>query len=159
MAKCKGPAKVAAKKEEKSTAKKDHSTISVRRSSGKKEKFDIDRMAQTTGRSGVPFLIARDIAKNTSNKVSKEAEEGRLKEDTVTAGQMRSMVVDELQNRNQQSIASSYSGEVPENTQKDWTLQPHESPIGNADTNQHEAYRPNMDNVMHDQSKRHQSST
>jgi hypothetical protein len=71
VAKCKGPAKVAAKKEEKSTAKKDHSTISVRRSSGKKEKFDIDRMAQTTGRSGVPFLIARDIAKNTSNKVSK----------------------------------------------------------------------------------------
>ena len=64
--------------------------------------------------------MARDIAKNTSNKVGKEAEEGRLKEDTVTAGQMRSMVVDELQNRNQQSIASSYAGEVPDNTQKDW---------------------------------------
>ena len=106
--------------------------------------------------------MARDIVKNTSNKVSKEAAESRLKENTVTAGQMRSMVIDELQNRNQQSIASSYAGEVPDNTQKNWIgldLQQHESPIGNADTNQHEAYRPNMDNVMHDQSKRHQSST
>ena len=103
--------------------------------------------------------MARDIAKNTSNELKKEAAEGTLKENTVTAGQMRSMVTDELQNRNQQSIASSYAGEVPENTQKDWTLQQHESPIGSADTSQHEAYRPNMDNVMHDQSKRHQSST
>ena len=77
-------------------------------------------MAQTTSRSGVPFLMARDIVKNTSNKVSKEAAESRLKENSVTAGQMRSMVIDELQNRNQQSIASSYAGEVPDNTQKDW---------------------------------------
>jgi hypothetical protein len=46
-------------------------------------------MAQATSRSGVPFLMARDIVMNTSNKVSKEAAEGRLKENTVTADQMR----------------------------------------------------------------------
>jgi hypothetical protein len=70
-------------------AKKNHDTISVRRSSGRKEKFEIDRMPQITSRSGVPFLMARDIAKNTSNKLTKEAAEGRLKENTVTADQMR----------------------------------------------------------------------
>jgi len=37
--------------------------IVIRRSSGRKEKFDADRMAQTVGRSGIPFLMARDVAK------------------------------------------------------------------------------------------------
>lgn len=40
--------------------------VSIRRSSGRKEKFDLNRMARTTGRSGVPFMMARDIAKNVS---------------------------------------------------------------------------------------------
>lgn len=33
--------------------------VSIPRSSGRKEKFDLDRMAKTTGRSGVPFMMAR----------------------------------------------------------------------------------------------------
>jgi hypothetical protein len=37
--------------------------IVIKRSSGRKEKFDTNRMAQTVGRSGVPFLMARDVAK------------------------------------------------------------------------------------------------
>jgi hypothetical protein len=43
--------------------------IVIRRSSGRKEKFDTDRMAQTVSRSGVPFLMARDVAKKVSNKL------------------------------------------------------------------------------------------
>src|SRR5438105_14440164 len=35
--------------------------ISIKRSSGRKEKFDTNRLAQTVARSGVPFLIARDV--------------------------------------------------------------------------------------------------
>jgi hypothetical protein len=37
--------------------------IVVKRSSGRVEKFDTDRLAQTVSRSGLPFLMARDIAK------------------------------------------------------------------------------------------------
>ena len=47
--------------------------IVIRRSSGRKEKFDTDRMAQTVGRSGVPFLMARDVAKKVSNKLKQES--------------------------------------------------------------------------------------
>ncbi len=47
--------------------------ITVRRSSGRKEKFDTNRMAQTVGRSGVPFLMARDVAKKVSGKIKQEA--------------------------------------------------------------------------------------
>jgi len=91
--------------------------IVIRRSSGRKEKFDVDRMAQTTGRSGVPFLMARDIAKNVSRKIKSEAKAGRKKK-TVTAGRVRNMVTKELRERNRGSIASSYSGEQPENSRQ-----------------------------------------
>src|SRR5215217_6321504 len=47
--------------------------ITVRRSSGRKEKFDANRMAQTVSRSGVPFLMARDVAKKVSGKIKQEA--------------------------------------------------------------------------------------
>src|SRR6266498_1160856 len=43
--------------------------IIVRRSSGRKEKFDTNRLAQTVSRSGVPYLMARDIAKTTTKKI------------------------------------------------------------------------------------------
>ena len=42
---------------------------SISSSSGRKEKFDTDRMAQTIGRSGVPFLMARDIEKKVFNLI------------------------------------------------------------------------------------------
>lgn len=91
--------------------------VVIRRSSGRKEKFDMDRMAQTTSRSGVPFLMARDIAKGISKKIKSEARAGR-KEKTVTAGRVRGMVAKELSERNRESIASSYSGEQPENSRQ-----------------------------------------
>ena len=46
--------------------------IIVKRSSGRHEKFDTNRMTQTVSRSGVPFLMARDVAENISNKIRKE---------------------------------------------------------------------------------------
>jgi hypothetical protein len=73
------------------------------------------------------------------------------------------MIAEELRNRNEQTKASSYAGEVPENMQKENTALKikgqYTSPIGSADTHQHEAYRADADSVLHDQSKRHQSST
>ena len=44
----------------------------VKRSSGRHEKFDANRMTQTVSRSGVPFLMARDVAENISKKIRKE---------------------------------------------------------------------------------------
>jgi hypothetical protein len=132
--------------------------ITIRRSSGRKEKFDLDRMAKTTSRSGVPFLMARDIAKNVSKKIRSEA--GEKSKKTVTAGRVRKMIAEELHSRNQNTIASSYKGNAPENAQNQNIAKvgPHESPIGSADTDQHNAYRADRDSVMHDRSKRLASS-
>ena len=137
--------------------------INIRRSSGRKEKFNVGRMAQTTSRSGVPFMMARDISKNVSKKISSEAKASEKEEKTVGARRVRKMIAEELQDRNEQAKASSYTGEVHENTQKEHgSLKiggQYGSPIGSADTRQHEAYRADADSVMHDKSKRHQSST
>jgi hypothetical protein len=145
------------------TKKKKKTAINIRRSSGRKEKFDLDRMTQTSSRSGVPFMMARDIAKNVSKKISSEAKDSNKEEKVVTAGRVRNMIAEELQNRNEQTKASSYAGEVPENTQNDSAALKiggqYASPIGSADTDQHEAYRADRDSVLHDKSKRHMSST
>jgi transcriptional regulator NrdR family protein len=129
--------------------------ITIRRSSGRKEKFDLDRMAKTASRSDVPFLMARDIAKNVSKKIKSEAR-GKSKK-TVTASRVRKMIADELHSRNQKAIASSYKGDTPEN-QNIAKVGLRESPVGSADTDQHNAYRADRDSVIHDRSKRLASS-
>jgi hypothetical protein len=135
--------------------------IAIKRSSGRKEKFDTDRMAQTVGRSGVPFLMARDVAKTVSNKIRHEAytqqqTKGRrsnrskptqLKEKTVTAGRIRNLVSNELRDRNRSDIAASYSGQTPENTLPEENLKDNQPNI--ADTS-----AANRNRVLHDQSKR-----
>lgn len=116
-------------------------------------------MAATANRSGVPFLMARDIAKKVSKQIKAEAK-GKSKK-TVTAGRVRQMIANELRDRNQQAMASSYTGGMPKDAQRhDMTLKvrQHESPIGSADIDQHNAYRANRNSVMHDRSKRLASS-
>jgi hypothetical protein len=51
--------------------KRKEKQIVIKRSSGRHEKFDTSRMAQTVSRSGVPFLMARDVAENVSKKIRK----------------------------------------------------------------------------------------
>jgi hypothetical protein len=135
----------------KTTAKKNSArrkrpaAITISRSSGRKEKFNIDKMAQTTARSGVPFLMARDVAKSVSRKLKAEAK-GRDKK-TVTGGRVRNMIARELHERGQQTIASSYAGDTPENIQKEGNtskIDPSRSLIGTGDS----------DSVLHDKSKR-----
>jgi transcriptional repressor NrdR len=133
----------------------------IKRSSGRKEKFDTNRMAQTVGRSGVPFLMARDVAKTVSNKIKHEAQQqakGRhsssnkskpiqSKEKTVTASRIRNLVSNELRDRNRSDIAASYSGQTPENTLPEQNLKDNQPTI--ADTS-----AANRNRVLHDQSKR-----
>src|SRR3712207_3349595 len=45
------------------------SDIIIKRTSGRREKFETDKMTQTVSRSGTPFLLARDVAKTVSEKV------------------------------------------------------------------------------------------
>jgi transcriptional repressor NrdR len=150
------------KKRTGATKKKKKIPINIRRSSGRKEKFDLDRMTQTASRSGVPFIMARDISKNVSKKIRSETKDSK-KEKTVTAGRVRKMIAEELRNRNERAKALSYTGGVPENRQRENAALKiggqYVSPIGSADTHQHEAYRADADSVTHDKSKRQGSST
>lgn len=104
--------------------------VIIKRTSGRREKFETDKMAQTVSRSGTPFLLARDVAKTVSEKVMRErsdttAMEGEKEKRTslpstieVDAMEVRKMVAKELKERNRPDIASSYSGERPENTRQ-----------------------------------------
>jgi hypothetical protein len=100
----------------KRAANRQSGVITIRRSSGRKEKFDTERMAQTVSRSGVPFIMARDISKKTAKKVKNKSstspQQGRHKNPTakqrklprkdkiITAGKVRQMVAEELIDRN-----------------------------------------------------------
>jgi transcriptional repressor NrdR len=147
-------------KASKSKQQQQQQELVIKRSSGRKEKFDTNRMAQTVGRSGVPFLMARDVAKTVSNKIKHEAQQqakGRqssnkskptqLKEKTVTASRIRNLVSNELRDRNRSDIAASYSGQTPENTLPEEDLKDKQPTI--ADTT-----AANRNRVLHDQSKR-----
>src|SRR6187200_1795353 len=145
-----------------SKRKQQQQEIVIKRSSGRKEKFDTNRMAQTVGRSGVPFLMARDVAKTVSNKIKHEAytqqqTKGRrsgnkskptqLKEKTVTSNRIRNLVSSELRDRNRSDIAASISGQTPENILPEGNLKNNRPTI--ADTS-----AANRNRVLHDQSKR-----
>ena len=136
--------------------------IAIKRSSGHKERFDTNRMAQTVGRSGVPFLMARDVAKKVSNKIKKEvytqrqtkgrrsgnkSKRTQQKEKTVTASRIRNLVSNELRDRNRGDIAASYSGQTPENTLPHQVLKDKEPAISDTTA-------ANRNRVLHDQSKR-----
>jgi hypothetical protein len=103
------------------------------RSSGRKERFDTRRLEQTISRSGVPFLIARNIAKKVSEKIKQGRYKGQISNDSllrrtkgkrrqktksvlqakiVTASRIRSLVTKELRDRNRGDIAASYSGKA-----------------------------------------------
>jgi hypothetical protein len=148
----------------KPSKRKQQQQIVIKRSSGRKEKFDTNRMAQTVGRSGVPFLMARDVAKTVSNKIKNEAShtqqqqtKGRRsgnkskptqpKEKTVTASRIRNLVSNELRDRNRSDIAASYSGQIPENTLPQEDLKDKEPTISDTTA-------ANRNRVLHDQSKR-----
>jgi transcriptional repressor NrdR len=105
--------------------------MTIRRSSGRREKFSTDRMVQVTSRSGVPFMMARDISKTVTKKIGntlpsqdhvrpksrdKNQKKTPIGDKIISAGKVRHLVAEELQNRNRPDIANSYLGNPPENT-------------------------------------------
>jgi transcriptional repressor NrdR len=154
----------------KRAANRQSGVITIRRSSGRREKFNMERMAQTVSRSGVPFIMARDISKKIARKVKNKSstspQQGRHKSSTekrrkisrkdriITAGKVRQMVVEELIDRNRPDIAKSYSGNPPENTAKninDDSLVGKQQGIDKSSVN---TQRSRRNEVIHDQSKR-----
>ena len=115
--------------QQKSKQEKD---IIIERSTGRKEKFDTNRLAQTSSRSGIPFVMAKDIAEKTTEKIQNSINDiksnvksidesdqsnqtaGSMKSEddiVVTAGQVKNLVAKELQTRNRPEVASSLIGE------------------------------------------------
>lgn len=95
--------------------------IIIKRTSGRKEKFDKEKMVQTISRSGTPYPMAREVARKISRKVTRNrAKLGNKKgqEIEVDGGVVRKMVVEELRSRNRSDIASSIGGEISENTRQ-----------------------------------------
>jgi transcriptional repressor NrdR len=138
------PSKATARSRRKKTTKT--SDIIIKRTSGRREKFDTDRMAQTVSRSGTPFLLARDVAKTVSEKVVREGNdtttaqgrEGNRRDSPSTVevdgAEVRKMVAEELKERNRPEIASSYSGEQPENMRQGrYELMRENQPLHDAD--------------------------
>ena len=142
--------------------------ITIRRSSGRREKFSTERMAQTVSRSGVPFIMARDISKRIAKRVKNlplvPAKQRRHKTSEmrrkiprrnkiIPAGKVRQMVAEELIGRNRPDIANSYSGNPPENTTKDM----YDSSVGKQqgiNKSSVDTQHSRRNEVIHDQSKR-----
>jgi hypothetical protein len=141
-------------------------SIYVKRSSGRQEKFDSHRMTQTVSRSGVPFLMARDITKKVVRKIgtrqknNKEWRKGlrstrksssqrikKTKEVIIPGNEIRSMVSEELRNRNRSDIAGSYEGQSPSNPrlEQDKGIDPTVPAFHNVTTPK--------TNIIHDKSK------
>lgn len=101
-------------------AKKPKSIV-IRRTSGRKERFDREKMTQTVSRSGTPYSMARDVAKTISRKVARNRNKlgkARGHEIEIDGKTVRKMVVEELRDRNRSDIASSVGGESPESTRQ-----------------------------------------
>jgi transcriptional regulator NrdR family protein len=110
--------------------------IIIRKSTGREENFDTNRLAQTSIRSGIPFTMAKDIANKTAEKVHKSIKNKisneKISENStnnnitsdktasedkvvVTADQVRNLVAEEIKERNRPEIASSFIGEPTTN--------------------------------------------
>lgn len=140
-------------------------SIYVKRTSGRQEKFNSHRMTQTVSRSGVPFLMARDITKrvvrkigrrqrskemNKSSKSTRNSNSQRNKntnEMIIPGNEIRSMISEELRNRNRSDIAGSYEGQSPSNPRLDQaeSIDPTVPSLHNVTTPK--------TNIIHDKSK------
>jgi len=126
--KSKKTSKTKPKKTNNSTSKSKKDII-LRRSSGREEKFNTDRLTQTVSRSGVSFPVARDVAKSITKKIKKTVQNRSThttkkkqqrssststkqnlkitskkepKKVIVTADQIKNLVKNELKDRNEQ---------------------------------------------------------
>jgi transcriptional regulator NrdR family protein len=82
------------------------SELIVEKRSGNSEKFDEEKLVRGISRSGTPFLLTKDISKSIINKLVKNPPTDNL----IYSNKIREYVIEELKQRNQDTIAESYSG-------------------------------------------------
>ncbi|WP_458747321.1 ATP cone domain-containing protein [Candidatus Nitrosocosmicus sp. T] len=82
------------------------SKLTVEKRSGNSEKFDEEKLVRGISRAGTPFLIAKDISKSLMNKLA----ENPPIDNFIYSSKIREYVTEELKQRNQGTIAESYSG-------------------------------------------------
>ncbi|MDN5847034.1 MAG: hypothetical protein L0H53_12255 [Candidatus Nitrosocosmicus sp.] len=89
-------------------AKSDNSLteISVEKKSGKRERFSNEKLLTGISRAGTPFLIAKEISESIASKLA----ENPPIDNFVYSNKLREYVTEELRQRNQSTIAESYSG-------------------------------------------------
>lgn len=79
--------------------------FTVQKKNGRLEPFTEEKMARSISRAGTPFLIAKDISKSIKNNLDENYDNN-----IVSSNDLRSLIVEELKNRNKGTIAESYSG-------------------------------------------------
>ena len=79
--------------------------LTVQKRNGRLEPFNEEKMVRSISRAGTPFLIAKDITKLVRNNLDKNYDNT-----IISSNDLRSTIVNELKNRNQSTIAESYSG-------------------------------------------------
>ena len=82
------------------------SELIVEKRSGNSEKFDEEKLVRGISRSGTPFMLAKDISKSIINKLV----ENPPIDNFIYSNKIREYVIEELKQRNQDTIAESYSG-------------------------------------------------
>jgi transcriptional repressor NrdR len=79
--------------------------LTVQKRNGRLEPFNEEKMIRSIGRAGTPFLIAKDVSKLVRNNLDENYDNT-----IISSNDLRSLIVEELKNRNQSTIAESYSG-------------------------------------------------
>ena len=79
--------------------------FTVQKRNGRLEPFNEEKMARSVSRAGTPFLIAKDISKLVKNELDENYDNS-----IISSNELRTLIIEELKNRNQSTIAESYSG-------------------------------------------------
>jgi len=80
-------------------------SIIVRKRNDRSENFDINKVTSSISRAGIPFAMAKDIAASVPKFIKINENDN-----TIGSNKIREFVISELRNRNQITIAESYSG-------------------------------------------------
>ena len=82
------------------------SKLIVEKRSGNSEKFEEEKLVRGISRAGTPFMLAKDVSKSIISKL----EENPPIDNFIYSSKIREYVAQELKQRNQDTIAESYSG-------------------------------------------------
>lgn len=98
----------------------DQKQFMVEKRNGRLEPFDVDKMSRAVSRAGTPFVMARDISISIKKDLFHVSSENDYDNNginsnhndkiIVNSNRLRELVAAELVNRNQSTIAESYSG-------------------------------------------------